>query len=255
MNIGGRDLPTIVKAPFRRPNYAAVLGMVKNCQHPVDAFVRYMRGRGTYPVRFTLRTPMGPVAPTIYSHEDMLTINEIFCRGDYACPGDIRTVVDFGANIGLSALYFLSRNEKAHCYLFEPLSTNVVRLHDNLRGLTSRYELEEVAVGLSDGIVDFGTESSGRLGGIGLKLEGSVRVACRAVAVVLQEILDREHEIDVLKIDIQALEREVLAAIPRSLLRRIRQVFIEQVYDRNPYPDLYNFRQYGSVAHFTRVDS
>jgi FkbM family methyltransferase len=251
MNIGYRDLQTIIKAPFKRTNYAAALGMIKNCPHPVDAFVRYIGGGGIYPVKFPLRTPTGPIAPTIYSHEDMLTINEIFFRGDYACPSDIRTIVDFGSNIGLSALYFLSRNNKARCYLFEPLAVNAARLNHNLYGLTSRYELEQVAVGLSDGTVDFGTESSGRLGGIGLTLEGTVQVPCRHVTTVLEGILGRERDIDILKIDIQALERELLAAVPISILRRIRQVFIEQIYQTNPYPGLYHFQQYGSVARFT----
>jgi len=50
----------------------------------------------------------------------MLTVNEIFCREDYYCNGSVNVVVDLGSNIGLSALYFLSRNDKAKVYLFEP---------------------------------------------------------------------------------------------------------------------------------------
>jgi len=44
---------------------------------------------------------------------------EIFCRLDYLAKTDIKVVVDIGSNIGISALYFLSRNKQAKCYLFE----------------------------------------------------------------------------------------------------------------------------------------
>ena len=57
-----------------------------------------------------MRTPAGVVAPTLHSSHDMFTVNEVFCREDYACGPGIRTVVDVGSNIGISALYFLTRD-------------------------------------------------------------------------------------------------------------------------------------------------
>ncbi len=43
-------------------------------------------------------------------------------------PRDISVVVDFGSNIGISALYFLTRNQDIKVYLFEPVPQNILRL-------------------------------------------------------------------------------------------------------------------------------
>ena len=42
--------------------------------------------------------------------------------------------VDFGSNIGISALYFLTRNPSVQVYLFEPVPSNIERLRENLKG-------------------------------------------------------------------------------------------------------------------------
>ncbi len=46
-----------------------------------------------------------------------------------------RVVVDIGSNIGISALYFLTRNPACRCWLYEPVPRNVERLRANLRRL------------------------------------------------------------------------------------------------------------------------
>ena len=51
-------------------------------------------GRGDYPYRCPVRTPAGIVAPTLHSSHDMFTVNEVFCREDYAAGPALRTVVD-----------------------------------------------------------------------------------------------------------------------------------------------------------------
>jgi hypothetical protein len=81
---------------------------------------RYLTARGEYPYVCRVRTPSGTIAPTLYSSHDILTVNEIFCRGDYRYGPDLRVAVDVGANIGISALYFLTRNSGARVYAFEP---------------------------------------------------------------------------------------------------------------------------------------
>ena len=112
---------------------------------------RYFLGRGDYPYRCPVRTPAGIVAPTLYSSHDMFTVNEIFCREDYASGSGVRTVVDVGSNIGLSALYFLTRDPGCHCLLYEPVPRNVERLRLNLAGYEERYTLHEAAVAAAAG--------------------------------------------------------------------------------------------------------
>ena len=70
----------------------------------------------------------------------MFTVNEVFCRRDYPVPPGARSVVDIGSNIGLSALFFLTRDESCRCWLYEPVPANVERLRANLRAFADRFE-------------------------------------------------------------------------------------------------------------------
>ena len=130
---------------------------------------RYLTGKGQYPYKCRVRTPTGVVTPELFSSHDMSTVNEIFCREDYRAPASLTVAVDLGANIGISGLYFLTRNKTSRVYLFEPDPKNVARLRDNLAGYESRYRLEEVAVAARDGEATFGVESTGRYGTLRLE--------------------------------------------------------------------------------------
>lgn len=250
--LGDRSVGTVTSALFQRRHYRAAKNMLSTYQYPADALRRYLFGAGDYPATIPIKTPLGLITPTVYSHHDILTINEIFCREDYRCPGDSKTIVDFGSNIGLSALYFLTRNKAAFAYLFEPLPQNAERLQKNLRDFAGRYEFSPVAVALTDGEVEFGYEESGRYGGIGLAREKSIRVPCRGANQILKEIVDCHEEIDVLKIDIESLEKEILLNIPGDLLKRIKNIFmeIEPMFDTNPLIATHRLQRYGDVAQF-----
>jgi hypothetical protein len=118
MRIGGRRLGTIAGALFQRRHYLALYRAFRVYADPLDALARYLLKRGGYPHRLTVRTPTGPYALTLYSHDDILTVNEIFCRQDYPAGPEDRIVVDFGSNIGISAAYFLTRSTEGHAHLF-----------------------------------------------------------------------------------------------------------------------------------------
>jgi FkbM family methyltransferase len=252
--LGRRTFRTAVRAAFEARYYRAAINMFLTFDRPVSAFRRYIFASGDYPAPVRIRTPLGLIQPVLYSYEDMLTVNEIFCRGDYRCGPNVATVVDFGSNIGMSALYFLTRNSRVFTYLFEPLPRNADRLRKNLRGFESRYEFSEVAVALQDGEADFGWEESGRYGGIGLIRENAVRVPCKPATEILESVLKRHSEIDVLKIDTESLEREILLSLPHGILARIKNILIEVVppFERNPIPLTHSYAVYGTVARFRR---
>jgi FkbM family methyltransferase len=225
--------------------------MMRTYGRPGATFLRYLFGGGEYPVRITLSTPIGARAVTLYHEHDLLTLNEIFCRRDYDSPGDAEVVADFGSNIGISALYFLTRNPSAHAYLFEPVPMNIERLRTNLAGFEGRYTLFPLAVGTTEGTVPFGCEPTGRYGGIGLQRETQITVQCRPANAVIDEILARHGRIDVLKVDIESLEREITFGLGERA-RRIRTIFVENRFDANPLEATHSYRQYGSVAQFRR---
>lgn len=78
-------------------------------------------------------------------------------------------------------------------------------------------------------------------------------VPCHAANDVLSDILDKHAELDVLKVDIESLEKELVEQIPAEMKERIKTILIEQSYESNPYGDIYRFQQYGRVARFEQA--
>ena len=225
--LGNRPWGLIARNVLRRENYAAMWRMRSVAVEPRTMAWRYLSGRGDYPWSCAVRTPLGVVAPRTYSHHDVVTVTEIFCRLDYASPADARVVVDVGSNIGISALYFLTRNPQVRCHLYEPVARNAVRLRENLAGYEDRYALTEAAVWDRDATVEFGIEATGRYGGIGVAARESIEVPCLDVNRVLEEVLEQAPAIDILKVDTEGAELATVGAIRDDLLARIRLIYLE----------------------------
>jgi FkbM family methyltransferase len=251
MNIGGRRVSKVCGAAFSSRHYLAAWNIFKLCDQPFDAITRYIFLQGSYPTSVGIKTPLGKVSIELFTAHDILTINEVFCRLDYYADARDKIIVDFGSNIGISALYFLSRSEDVFAYLFEPFPPNVRKLKLNLSTFQSRFHLNEVAVGLSNGIVDFGWEPSGRYGGVGRQTGNSTHVNCVDSNEILEAVLARHTQIDILKIDIETLERDVILRIPYTILRRIKKIYVEYPFRYNPLMATHRWKQYGPIAQFT----
>jgi FkbM family methyltransferase len=213
--------------PFEARHYRALWNTFRIGADPWSDLRRYLFRRGDYPYVARVRTPVGTASVTLFGPDDVLTLNEVFFREDYRVENDIRSVVDLGANIGVSALYFLTRNTSCRAHVFEPDPRNVERLRRNLVGFERRFTLHEYAVADSDGEFDFGVEPTGRYGGIGVQTAETISVRAREVNAVLEEVLSEAGEIDVLKVDIEGLEQRVVEAIRPDLLERIRTIYVE----------------------------
>ncbi len=235
--LGGRPAGFVARQLIEPANYRALLALPRVSVQPLRFAHAYFLGGGEYPSRCPVRTPMGVVAPTVYSHHDVFTVNEVFCRGDYRLPPAAEVIVDIGSNIGISALYFLSRSPAVRVECFEPDPRNAARLRENLAGYEGRYSLHEEAVGEHDGVLRFGREDTGRYGAIGLPSDDEIEVRCRHVNSVLGDLLERERRIDFLKIDTEGIERETVAAIDRELLARIGAIVFETLEPLNPWPE------------------
>ncbi len=256
MQLGGRDLTKVVKAVTDRRHYIAAVNMVRRYERPVEMFRRYLTNTGEYPCTVRVRTPQSMLELTLYSPHDLLTVNEIFCRNDYPADVSDRVIVDFGSNIGISAAFFLTRNDTAFTYLFEPLPANIARLHENLREFKGRYQLQEVAVGTEDGDVVFGWEESGRYGGVNnTELGNTLTVPCVNSLTVLKNVIAEHGRIDVLKIDIEGLEGAVVDNIPVDVARKIKKIFVEGIFESNPLAQTHALVRYQDIAQFTLLDS
>jgi FkbM family methyltransferase len=225
--LGNRSLGFIAENVVRRENWLALARMPRIYPRPAANAWRYFSARGDYPYDCAVRTPLGTVRPRLWTSHDLLTVNEIFCRRDYEAPEDVGVVVDIGSNIGISALYFLTRNRTARCHLYEPVPRNVERLRHNLAGFEDRWTLTEAAVWDRDGEVEFGVEPTGRYSGIGVTAPERISVECVAIGRVLERVLEQEGRIDVLKVDTEGAEVDTVAAIRPDLLDHVGTIYFE----------------------------
>ena len=225
--LGGRPWSRVAREIVRPRNYLALARLLRVSPDCLEVGRRYFLGGGDYSYAPRVRTPLGIVRPTLFSHHDVWTLVEVFCREDYRAPASIEVVVDVGSNIGISALYFLTRNGHCRCHLFEPDPRNTARLEANLAAFAPRWRLREVAVGPDEGEADFGREPTGRYGAIDAESDDVIRVDCADINDVLADVLAAEGEIDVLKIDTEGLEEATVAAIRPEILESIRTIYFE----------------------------
>jgi len=223
------------------------------CKQPLRLLYHYITKSPlpSGPFAFRFRTPTGEITLKAFSAEDVITMFIVFCRKEYTPREAARVFVDFGSNIGVTAAYFLSRHAESVIHCYEPNRTNVDRLKENLRPFEGRYSLEETCVGLEDGTVTFGVESTGVYGAIGAQHEGgdSYQVPCRESNGILAEILAERPRIDFLKIDIEGLERDVIKAIPPEFLQKITQIQAETGLFDHPLPG-FRRSQIGSIVKY-----
>ena len=224
--LGGRPLSLVAREAVSPRNYRSLVRMRALSPDFAAVARRYFLGGGAYPWCPRVRTPLGIVAPALWSHHDVWTLNEVFFREDYRARPDLRVAVDIGSNIGISALYFLTRNRLARAYLYEPDPRNVARLRDNLAAFEARYELAEVAVAPAGGRVEFAREPTGRYGRVGSG-EDSIVVESVGIRELLERVLEHEPRIDLLKLDTEGLEEATVEAIPPELLDRIDVIAFE----------------------------
>lgn len=261
MKIGNRNLGRIFRALFRAEYYTALYKSFWLYAEPIDGLKRYILEAGSYPCKINVRIGKGWREIGLYSTYDMKTLNEIFARGDYRLNIEDGVIVDFGSNIGLSGLYFLSLHPNVRVHLVEPVPQNIQRLKEQLAGFEDRYVLHECAIGVQDGEVEFATEPSGRFGGIADKVDSDtwsdgggdiLRVPCADAERMLQEILAAEGEIAALKIDVEGMEQALLDHVSKETLGKIQKIFVELPGD-GPSISGFSKRRSGGVVVYTRL--
>jgi FkbM family methyltransferase len=227
-----RSVARILRAPLDARNYVALWQMARTYPAFPDAFRRYVLAAGNYPCPIRIRTPTGEITPTLFCQDDILTANEIFCRLDYRTDRDIEVVADIGANIGLSVLYFLTRNPRVRVYAYEPVPENLAKLETNLAPFAERVTITPVALGDREGPRAFVMEPTGRYCGFqegrAENFPGTVTtISCRRVDAELDKILEKEGRIDLLKVDAEGAEQEIIRAIRPDQRARIRAIVYE----------------------------
>lgn len=167
---------------------------------------------------------------------DIPTFEQIFVDKEYeipALPLDIETLVDLGANIGLSTLYFASKYPNARILAIEPDRGNYDMLVENTAMLGDRIQRRNVAAWKSGGFVSLHAENTSgeSLDAWGFRTSDSTGSStsrltrCERIDVLLDEA--GLSDVDVLKIDVEGAELEIFSERPEEWLHRIRFIIIE----------------------------
>lgn len=226
MKIGRRRLRAFRRKLLDGSNYRAIPRFRHVHEHPFRVLIEDAFSLGQYPRTMTIKTPTGPVDVQLFSSADLSTLNLIFCRQDYYLPENTRVVVDIGSNIGLSSLYWLTRNRESYVYAHEPAPVSYERLMNNLRPFGGRLTARNEAVSNFRGTASLGMEPSGVNSSLELKSTNSVNCQVIHINEVLESALQRTGQIDIIKIDSEGHEARTLAAIAPEHWKRIRCVNI-----------------------------
>jgi FkbM family methyltransferase len=162
---------------------------------------------------------------------DFDVFREVFLEGAYDMPVEstVRTIIDAGANIGLSSLYFLRRYPDARIVAIEPDPGNAAMARRNLSPYGHRAAVVEAAVwptaerlSLSRSTFRDGRDWSTRV----LPADGVQNITVPGVTI--EDLMHSHHldDLDILKMDIEGAELEVLSG-DTSFLARTKCIMIE----------------------------
>lgn len=203
-------------------------------------FMRDYFAEDSQPARKVYQWNGLPIHYRAGTSDSRLIYNILLKRGrksEYAVPSEcelrpesVRTVIDIGANIGISAVYLANAFPNAEVHAFEPEPGNCELLRANAQ-VWPRIKVHPFALGAADGEltlfdsdddVNFGGFSAHRLG---VNPGRSKSVPVRHAGRALEEL--RIGPIDVVKIDTEGAEWEILTAIEPARLRDVRLIMGE----------------------------
>jgi len=182
---------------------------------------------------------------------DMFIFHEVFGGGIYRPPPqvrpDVHTVVDLGANIGLTTLYLQKYFPNASYLCIEPNPANVAVLRRNVAWMGPRTRVVEAAISDHTGYASFNADALSYSGRLTAESKG-IAVRCET----LLSVLDRcgIDCVDILKIDIEGAERQLFRSA-HAWLPRVQSLVVEVHGDTGDSYDTDQFRADVEAQGFT----
>lgn len=162
---------------------------------------------------------------------DLIAFDQIFkslCYGGLENLQPIRTVIDAGANIGLSSIFFSTRLKSPRIVAIEPEKGNYNQAVQNTKTFQNIKILHR-ALWYEAGAVKISNQETGY--GIGFQVETLMGGEIRTVTI--NEILEAEgwRTVDLFKIDIEGAERELFEkSRSDDWIQKVR-VFVIELHD------------------------
>lgn len=166
-----------------------------------------------------------PYAGDIFVLYEVLALKSYEIPEMCAPPAQVRTIIDCGANIGITALYMAARYPNAKIVCIEPDPHNFELLERNTRHETRIVPVQAALVGEVQGPI-YLTQDAPAWGNQLSSKKGN-RAAIKVDAVTIDQIR-AEYDIDfidVLKVDIEGAEEDVFAR--PDFLSKVHFIVIE----------------------------
>ena len=150
-------------------------------------------------------------------------------KAEYWLPEEFKpkVILDIGANIGVTSIYYANRYPDARIYAFEPVPANYALLEKNLKEYKNA-KAYNMALGAEDGELDiYASESKDNYGGasfkeLGVEKASKIKVKRANAAKLLKEIAP--GDIDLIKIDTEGSEFDILTSIDRKMLSKVKWI-------------------------------
>ncbi|WP_052273458.1 FkbM family methyltransferase [Flavihumibacter solisilvae] len=163
-----------------------------------------------------------------YRHNEFLhSIDEIFLKEIYSTDfegNQTPYILDCGANIGMSVVYFKWKYPGSTVIAFEPDDFNYSYLEKNVKSMKlDNVTIKKEAVWIENTTLNFHSE-----GTMASRIEevnnGDQAPALQVKAIRLKDLLNRE--VDMLKLDIEGAEYAVVKDIEEKLIN-VKRIFLE----------------------------
>lgn len=167
-------------------------------------------------------------------------------------PGSV--VLDIGAYIGDSAVFFISRGaRRVLAYEPHPELYSLAVKNVELNKMLDRVSIYNLGVGPVEGTVSVREDTQGfATSGFGLSGINKGREISFQVAG-LARILDQCGQVDVVKMDCEGAEFDTLLSMPAEQLRRVKVWGVE--FHRDPQPLVAHLRQAGFVTEVIKEEN
>lgn len=233
--------------------------------------MHYTGGRGLPDIRLSFALPIPAQVEARLQGSDMDTVREVFRDEVYAGvlsvfskQFPVRSVLDLGANIGLSSLYFAWNFPQADIYAIEPADSNFELLQRNLAyGLGNthkhRFHCKKAAVWPYDGPL-FLHEHGGKLAYDSFRVRPGMVTEKPVRAMTMFEICNSFNLkfIDIVKIDIEGAEKDLFLG-DRAWLHNVGCIAIEfhgnsrKLSQFDAVMQAYGFEVYTSIGEHTVI--
>ena len=258
MKIGRRNIGTFLARSFSMKNWKAIITFSKVHTRPVKSIYEEIFSAGRYPRSIKFKSPTGLHEVKLYSSNDFSTFNLIFCRQDYLTINNFKTVVDIGSNIGLSAIFWLTRNSQSKVYCYEPSVENFKRLKSNLNSFKSRFFLYNYAVSNYNDFAFLNLEKNGIYTSLNKKdtehhYIGKEKCEVVDINTCLEKILKENSTIDILKIDNEGEEINTISSIDSSFWKFIKCINVDGDNVRKYIPSTFKSDNIGSAQRFYKT--